>query len=284
MNIAADNGRTLEFAEFGDLGGKPVFYFHGFPGSRLEAEIAEPAAIDLNLRIIALDRPGYGLSGFQPDRKILDWPSDVVKVADTLELGSFSIVGISGGGPYAAVCAHEIPARLENVAIVCGLGPVNVPGNCDGMMWQNRIGLSLARFAPLMARVIYRAVSSGLQHFPERFVANISKSLPDPDNSVLQETYCQELLLKTFQEAYRFGSEGSAWDLTLYCQPWGFRLEDISCEVSIWQGERDIVVPATMAKHMENAIPKSRANYLADEGHYSLITRHLPKILEDLAS
>ena len=34
------DGRALSFAEFGDPSGKPVFYFHGFPGSRIEASLA----------------------------------------------------------------------------------------------------------------------------------------------------------------------------------------------------------------------------------------------------
>ena len=29
------DGRALAYAEFGDPSGKPVFYFHGFPGCRL---------------------------------------------------------------------------------------------------------------------------------------------------------------------------------------------------------------------------------------------------------
>lgn len=30
------DGRSLAWAEYGDPRGKPVLYFHGFPGSRLE--------------------------------------------------------------------------------------------------------------------------------------------------------------------------------------------------------------------------------------------------------
>jgi len=51
-------GRKLGYAEGGDPNGVPVFYFHGFPGSRLEATLLPPSGI----RLIGVDRPGYGLS------------------------------------------------------------------------------------------------------------------------------------------------------------------------------------------------------------------------------
>jgi pimeloyl-ACP methyl ester carboxylesterase len=67
-HIILTDGRRLGFAEFGDLQGRPVFYFHGFPGSRLEAKLAEKISLDTHVRFIGIDRPGYGLSSFKPER------------------------------------------------------------------------------------------------------------------------------------------------------------------------------------------------------------------------
>ena len=47
------DGRTLGYAEYGDPGGTPGFYFHGHPGSRLEAQLAHEAALERGVRIIA---------------------------------------------------------------------------------------------------------------------------------------------------------------------------------------------------------------------------------------
>src|SRR5215475_13446761 len=90
------DGRALGYAEFGAPGGEPYFYFHGHPGSRLEARFAESAATAAGVRVIALDRPGYGLSDAQPGRAILDWPTDVAQAADLLGIDRFSVVGASG--------------------------------------------------------------------------------------------------------------------------------------------------------------------------------------------
>lgn len=51
------DGRRLGFAEYGRPNGEPLFYFHGHPGSRLEARFAYKAAAEASLRVIALAAP-----------------------------------------------------------------------------------------------------------------------------------------------------------------------------------------------------------------------------------
>ncbi len=123
QQIKLRDGRSLGYAEYGTPVGKPVFYFHGFPSSRLDWPLFDTDAIAarLNARIIAADRPGYGLSDFKRGRKILDWPDDVVELADALQIDRFAVLGISGGGPYAEACSFKIPQRLSATAIVCGM-------------------------------------------------------------------------------------------------------------------------------------------------------------------
>jgi pimeloyl-ACP methyl ester carboxylesterase len=136
--ITLRDGRRLGFAEFGDRQGKPVFYFHGFPGSRLEARLADRISRESKIRFIGIDRPGYGLSSLKPGRTFVDWADDVIGLADALGVDRFSILGVSGGGPYAAACACKIPDRLDTIGIICGMGPVDVPGLLPDMPWMYR--------------------------------------------------------------------------------------------------------------------------------------------------
>jgi pimeloyl-ACP methyl ester carboxylesterase len=55
--------------------GTPVFYFHGFPASRLEGELMHGAAARQRVRLVAVDRPGFGYSDFRP-QTLADWPSE----------------------------------------------------------------------------------------------------------------------------------------------------------------------------------------------------------------
>lgn len=78
------DGRRLAWQEYRAAGGKRILYFHGWPGSSLEAQLADEAAHELNARLIGIDRPGFGWSDSLPNRAILDWPSDVSELANAV--------------------------------------------------------------------------------------------------------------------------------------------------------------------------------------------------------
>jgi pimeloyl-ACP methyl ester carboxylesterase len=103
--IRLRDGRRLGYAGWGDAGGQPLLYFHGWPGARVEGRLADEAARVRGVHLIGIDRPGMGLSDFQPRRTLVDWPDDVLQLAAALTLERFAVLGISDGGPYAAACA-----------------------------------------------------------------------------------------------------------------------------------------------------------------------------------
>src|SRR4029450_5102188 len=84
QTIRLHDGRILGYAEYGSPDGKTVFYFHGHPGARLEARFLANQATQFGVRLIGVDRPGMGLSSYQPGRSLLDWPDDVGKLAGHL--------------------------------------------------------------------------------------------------------------------------------------------------------------------------------------------------------
>jgi pimeloyl-ACP methyl ester carboxylesterase len=81
--IQLRDGRRLGYAELGDPGGHPLLYLHGFLGSRVEGRVGDEAAKATGVRVIGLDRPGMGLSDFQPARSFLNWPEDVSRWRST---------------------------------------------------------------------------------------------------------------------------------------------------------------------------------------------------------
>jgi pimeloyl-ACP methyl ester carboxylesterase len=104
-------------------------------------------AIRRNIRVISIDRPGMGLSTYVPDRKILDWPTDVVRLADHLGVGKkFTVLGSSGGGSYALACAYAIPERMQGVGVMAGLGPWQGFKTTERMPWGRRINWFFAKY------------------------------------------------------------------------------------------------------------------------------------------
>jgi pimeloyl-ACP methyl ester carboxylesterase len=249
----------------------------------MEAQLAHAEAAQQGVRIIAIDRPGYGLSDFRPRRKLLDWPDDAVCVADALGIARFAVVGGSGGGPYALACAHKIPERLTAVGIVSGFGPLDAPEATAGMRRQNRIAFRLTRYLPLVARLAMWAMARKVRSDPERVVAAIGAAMAEPDRLVLSRPEVKKAFVDIVVEAFRAGGRGPAWDMVVIARPWGFRLEDIAMEVHLWQGQEDPLVPPSMGRYQARAIPNCRAAFCPGEGHL-LVVDHMREIQESLFS
>jgi pimeloyl-ACP methyl ester carboxylesterase len=282
--IRLSDGRTLAYLELGDPAGSPVFYFHGYPGSRLEGRLAQTPAERLGLRLIAPDRPGFGESTFQAGRTIGAWAAEVAALADRLGLERFGIVGVSGGGPYALACTARISERVTDVALVCPLGPVASAGATAGMVALNRFALGAAARAPWLARGAIRVAARWVRRDPERYLANMMARAPVADRSVLADPAYRTLFARSMAEALRQGGRGVAWELTLLARPWDFKLQDVPMPVRLWHGLADNIVPAGMTRHLAAALPHAQVHYLPDEGHLSLIVRHLDNILADFVS
>src|SRR5207247_8492666 len=160
--LSLRDGRVLGYAEYGDPNGKPVFFFHGLPGSRRQRHPDDSIAIELGARIIAIDRPGYGLSDFQQGRKLLDWPGDVAQLADSLKIDQFAAIGVSGGGPYLLACAYKLPERITSATVISGMGPVDDPVATKGMLPSMRLGLDIAPRVPWSWLCVVRSPLSKL--------------------------------------------------------------------------------------------------------------------------
>ncbi len=217
--IQLRDGRMLAYTEYGARqGGRPVFYFHGHPGSRRDwaAFDGRGFASELDARVIAVDRPGQALSDFKRDREILDWPDDVTELADSLEVDRFAVLGISGGGPYAAACAFKIPERLTATAIICGMGSADATGARTGTAWEFAAGRS-----SLARTVVLALMSIGLRSRPEIFISKMKASLNGSVRALLDDTpeLARKVIELGFAEAFRQRIAGVHHDAGLYASP-----------------------------------------------------------------
>ena len=283
-SITLRDGRALAFAEYGDPAGKPVFYFHGFPGSRIEASLAVSAAHETHVRLIAIDRPGYGRSEFKPGRRIIDWADDVAGLADVLQIDRFAALGVSGGGPYLCACALKLPERLTHAGIFCGLGPLDRKGATRGMPPRNRLILGLAGFLPWSASPMARLVSLAMTGSPRLAMAHFARRLPEVDRAFFRDGRTRGIFQETFLEAMRDGARGPAWDLRLYTRPWGFRQEEILMPVHFWHGERDTIVPPSLARTQLRLLHDCRPRFFPDDAHFSVVFNNMRPMLELLSS
>ncbi len=284
--ILLPDGRTLGYAEYGDPQGRPVFLFHGLPGSRLQRPTDEAAALQLGARLIAIDRPGFGRSDFLIDRGLPDWPRDVASLADALGIERFAVAGISAGGPYALACAWRLPERVTVAAIASSPCPTYLPGVLVGMIRSNQIVIRTAqrtppRLAPQIARFVDAITGRNPKLIAALVFGLVSTPLTDEDRIALARPEIQEMYLESVLEAYRNGWSGHAWDLIVLNRPWGFALEQIRVPVCLWHGEADELVPPVMGRYLAARIPNCQAEFIPESGHLLVFT-HWPTMLAAL--
>ena len=279
--VKLTDGRNLAYAEYGDPHGRPVFFFHGMPGSRLfrpPDEITRKAGV----RLITVDRPGYGQSDDQPNRTILDWPDDIVQLADSLNLNYFAVMGHSGGGPYVCACACKLPRRVRAAAILSGAGPVETPSATQGMSALSMFGFTLGRHIPwgLWPLLVWLAFRQKCAD-PSAAMDRAAGRRPRADAELMARPEVREACLQSEVEAFRFGLRGLARDVFLNTHPWGFRLEEISVPVLLWDGTDDRETPIAMGRYVASRIPGCRATFCEGEAHM-LLFPHWEEILTAL--
>ena len=280
QTVTLRDGRKLGFADYGPQSGTPVMLFGGASGRFLKP-CSDALLEKAGVRLILVERPGYGLSDFQPERTLLDWPDDVAQLADHMELERFAIVAGSQGGPYGAVCGYRLPDRLTSLTLVSALASFDVPGLTEGMAPALAMLPRLARYTPFLLRPMQGATVAFIRRNPEAAVKRIFANLPPGDQAVLQQPELMEAMVRDFPEAYRQGGRGGAHDIYVVCHPWGFRAEDIRATTFVWQGEADPNVPPVMGHYFANAIPGSAATFVPGAGHMLFYT-HFEPILQQI--
>ena len=281
QTLTLKDGRALGFAECGDPRGIPTFYFHASGSSRLERPADESLLADLGVRFITADRPGHGLSDPQPERKLLDWPDDVLQLADHLDVDTFTVMGWSAGGAPALACAVRLPERVRAVSIVSSISPPDCPGQYRGLPFASRLWKFGARRMPALVRLLRRAAYPIIMGDPEEAGRTMSMSFALEDRRLLDDPEDLRRFAEDIQEGYRQGWEGPVQDDMVNARPWGFRLEDVGQRVDIWQGEIDGNIHLHHARCLHERLPNSHLTVWEGEAHLALLM-HWSEVLAAL--
>jgi pimeloyl-ACP methyl ester carboxylesterase len=266
------DGRRLGFAEFGASAGRPVFHFHGSASSRLEHPAPESTLQQMGIRFITLDRPGHGLSDFQPHRRLVDWPRDVLQLADHLGIGEFYVEGYSSGGPYALACACLLPERAIAGAVFGCVAPMNRPGAYRRLPFFNQALARSARWFPALTMLVRYLMRSMVMGNFETATRQLMSSIPESDKAALYLPQNFEVFTSSVLEGFRTGSQGVAWDDVLVNRKWGFDLASVTPRIDLWHGEADVNVPVHAALYLKEKLPHSRLNLLPGKGHFYVFT------------
>lgn len=267
------DGRELAWLELGDPAGRAIIGFHGTPGSRHQLVMDETPVHSAGVRLISVDRPGYGHSTFHRGRKLVDWPDDVGRLADHLGLDRFGVIGYSAGGPHALVCAAMLPDRVSVAGVLSGVGPLSNPGDEEGMMPLNVLVSRVARRSARPVQAFFGVAGFVQRRWPERVLEGMSKQMAPPDAEILARPEVREVFMRDMRLAPVTAAKASAQDFELFSRDWGFRLEDIKVPVHLWQGDADRNVPPAHARRMAGEVSGSVLHEVAGGGHLMVVDR-----------
>jgi len=267
--VVLEDDRHLGYAEYGPTTGRPMLWFHGTPGARRQIPPeAHEAAHERDVRLIAVERPGIG--AYTPHRyaSLLEWAADIEWLCNALGVSHFAVVGLSGGGPYALACAHELAGRIVAVAVLGGVAPAVGPEAALG-------GTStLTRwFSPIFAYThkpldpIMRNLVRVLEPFADRAVDLFASMMPPGDQRVFADPAIRQMFQEDLLRGSRRHMQAAFLDAILFGREWGFSLEAIRVPIHMWYGDADNIVPVAHGEHMAAKIPQATLRVRAEEGH-----------------
>ncbi|MEW8339660.1 MAG: alpha/beta hydrolase [Candidatus Thiodiazotropha taylori] len=283
--VTLPDGRRLAYAEYGDPAGTPTLYFHGFPGSRLEAQLFDLPARKQKLRVLAPDRNGIGLSDPKPNRCLLDWSRDVSDLLDSLDIEKVHLVAVSGGGPYALACTSQLAKRIHDLTLVCPLGPLDQVELMNSLRWPGRYSFTSVRTIPLLPEITYGLFIIPLtQRWPQIIYQMMVAMAPPADTKVLNRHQVRKIMCGSISEAARQGRSALLYEMSLYAQPWGFDISKIKMPVHLWHGTADETVPMIHGNTIAKSLSNCKSHYIKGEGHFSLPIDYVDQILSDSLS
>jgi len=284
----ARDGRDLDVLVAGDTGSETALVcHHGTPSDATIWSDWHQDALENKLILIAISRPGYGLSDRKVGRTVSSVIEDVEDVLDTLKITKFVTVGWSGGGPHALACGALLPHHCEAVSSLAGVGPYGEPDLdfLEGMGPENveEFGIALQGEAPL--RKWMEANAEPYRRIQDDELATALGGLvPKVDVIALKEKGLASIWASSMRRCFTNGWDGWIDDNMVFCNHWGFDPSEIRAPVTVWQGDLDLMVPLAHGEWLLKHIPSSKPRLVRGHGHLSLIADYRQAIIDELTS
>jgi pimeloyl-ACP methyl ester carboxylesterase len=284
------DGRDAQFWRCGEVAAPVVFFMHGCPDCRLAARTGEAAARRAGVQLIAVNRPGYGLSSASRSSHV-SVADDIVAVADLLGIERFAVLGMSLGGPYALACAVRHPARVTAVGVVAspGLPPeLDPPGHRDDLSetqqeFYQRLGTCSVEEAIDLIRPEF-----------EEYVGRLAPADTDDDALALRWTeglhpldaqLMADLPAADVAEAAREAlacHDGYLRDAAVTFRSWGFRPEEVRRPSWFWYGDLDVNAPVRNGRWFAERVPAANLVIRPKTAHLGTLVEYWDEMLTTL--
>lgn len=277
ITIKLGDGRSFGWHEWGNPKGTPILFCTGAAMSGYLG-FGFDALSKLDLRLIAIDRPGLGLSAHDRNKSLATWAADVEKLLKFISAQKAYAVGFSQGAPFALALAAR--GLVSAAAIVSG----------QDQLYHSSMRPLLIPDVQQMLNTIEQDPDGFEQHVVETFTLEQMWNMVmgmngERDRSVYESPAFTTAYRRALEDGFSQGTKGYARDLILALTNWGFEVETLRLPIDLWYGRLDTspVHSPDLGVSLANRLPQATLHILDDEGGSLLWTRS-HEILETLIS
>lgn len=278
VTVQLPDGRHLAVDDVGTPDGRPVLYVHGTPDSRLARHPDDTLAAGLGIRLLAVDRPGFGWSSADPTATVGSFGDDIGALATELGLDGLSLLAWSAGAVWALGVAATHPDLVDDVTVVGGLVPVEAFADPE------------VREAGGDARLA--AVEAAEELGADEAASMIGPMLvPDPPTPELALEHLEathdavttaelagvpgaaDRMAEAMLDAVRSGTDGLVRDVAVHLAPLDVDLADVACPVHLVYGELDGSCPPAFGVWFAAHLPHADLTVVPGAGHALMLSR-----------
>jgi pimeloyl-ACP methyl ester carboxylesterase len=292
-HLTLGDGRRVDTYVGGDPDGATVLVQHGMPQCRLVAAHLEDGARAAGVRLLALSRPGSGLSSWA-EPSLASCGRDALEVASALGAETFAVLGISFGAPFAAATAARDPGRVTALGICVGIGPWRVLDADDpdlaaeidilALDDQGRTAEAVDAYRDLMSGVFDDLL--GKETDEELMVAFAALIGPDGTSAVDLEA-CPPMWRGRFARDVREALttyDGIAHDNIAVGRDWDIDLTAIRQPTHLWYGADDDLLPIEHARWWQSQVPHAQPTIRPGTSHGGAYFVHGEEMLRTLTA
>lgn len=250
--ISAD-GVKVRYRDSGGTG-PAVLLLHGIGGS-LELWSAQFVTANQGMRLIALDLPGHGLSGFGPHPfEPKTFAAFVWKLADTLGLNTVHLAGNSLGGAICVQMQAQQSARVQSLLLAAA---ASLGRDCPmpfRLMTLPVLGTLMTRAGPMAITQQIQALFGSSFVVTDELCKTIGRNVMRPG--------AQAAFLATLRLMTDLGGQRAALVAASHAA-----LASASVPVLMLHGRQDRVIPFAHSERAHKLTPTGRLQLVDDCGH-----------------
>jgi pimeloyl-ACP methyl ester carboxylesterase len=209
----------------------------------------------------------------------------VTALADALGVGTFGVIALSGGVPYALACGALIPERLNAVSVTSSGSSLACLLDDDAALrdeWlddgDRTVLDALRKGREVAERVEAEQDGEWVRSMREDPAADLAALTSAGSRRVLADPATLAGLARSATEGVRQGPEALAPLFVGLLAPWGFRPEDVQTEVHLWLGDEDEMASVDQMQKLASRIPRHVITVWEDAGHLAIV-EHMGEVL-----